>query len=281
MPSDLVNPEMLRAIMDMGQGSEGVLDPMAERGAQQLAAERRPPPSLSENQILRRRARESWERALREAGGGEQFIDQALAERLREAMRTSPAAQASTPPEFESPNFPPWSWERGVDPTEEDLSYMRNMGRGIPTPWEVAGDAGTSREWEADPRYDRPPVDPIQGIRVGAGNWPQYGWRPSPHAYRNLAGDEPMPGERPPPAELLSPGENFPSYMEEEIPYSQRRGPRGESLHFGGMRSPTGTLAAGEAMRSPDPGRAAQVEQLMRDLEEQQALEARLQAMGR
>jgi len=74
---------------------------------------------------------------------------------------------------------------------------------------------------------------------------------------------------------------SIPGYMEEEIPYSQRRGPPGESLYFGGMRSPTGTLAAGEAMRSPDPGRAAQVEQLMRELEEQQALEARLQAMGR
>lgn len=36
-----------------------------------------------------------------------------------------------------------------------------------------------------------------------------------------------------------------------------------------------------QAAPAPDPGRAAQVEQLMRELEEQQALEARLRALGR
>ena len=194
---------------------------------------------------------------------GSEFIDQELARRLAEAMRTSPAALATAPPEYEfSFGVPPSYGGRGErrDPSLSELEWERSLGYLPPTAWEAMGDVGTSREWQKNPMRHSEPVDPLAAIRQGSGNWPMWGYRPSPEAYRNLAGDEPMPGERLPPAPLPA----------------VEPGIRAELRDY---REPTTAFQPPRPL--PDPGRAARVEQLIRDMEEQAAVEARLRAMGR
>jgi hypothetical protein len=126
-----------------------------------------------------------------------------------------------------------------------------------------------------------PPQEPLPGRTAGP---------PPSHPYNtefsDLVGMPPARGyvSSPPPRASA-----LPSYRTEHLPppelyshWDERPDPRLERISSRGGAydwQPSGNVSAPSA--APDPERAARVEQLMRELEEQRALEARLRALGR
>lgn len=147
---------------------------------------------------------------------------------------------------------------------------------------------------EPAPPFVMPEVSSMIGPDIYNREFPDYIGNPPPTElppvynteFSDLVGRPPARGyvsSLPPRASAL------PSFRTEHLPppelysnWDERPDPRLERISSRGGAydwQPSGNVSPPGA--APDPGRAARVEQLIRELEEQQALEARLRAMGR